>query len=176
METLSLPLPLTTPALTDKQFEPQFKDPIAASAAMTVPRERCVKFFSKARRYSYRVVYKDSLEPGWLNPTIASYFNLLNLTDNWDSYGSKPINRDLIQQSLTLLTMVMHASSPHPSVVPMSGGGIQIEWHRRQQDLEIAFLADEAPQYYYKNRSTGVEQEGSTNDIGVLSQLLGELS
>jgi hypothetical protein len=61
-------------------------------------------------------------------------------------------------------------------VVPMGDGGIQIEWHRRQQDLEIVFPADEAPRFYYRNRATGAEQEGFANEIAPLTRLLSDLA
>jgi hypothetical protein len=57
----------------------------------------------------------------------------------------------------------------------LGDGGLQIEWHRRQQDLEIVVAADEAPRFYYKNRATGAEQEGLANQLGTLVQLLSNL-
>ena len=94
------------------------------------------------------------------------------LPDNWDSYGGRKINRDIISQSLSVLALIMEATSPPPSVVPMGNGGLQLEWHRKQQDLEIVFPSDEAPQFFYQDRTTGGQQEGSTNNITTLVQLL----
>ncbi|MFY9855315.1 MAG: hypothetical protein WAK26_15700 [Terracidiphilus sp.] len=94
------------------------------------------------------------------------------LPENWDSYGGKKVNRDLISQSLSVLGLIMDVASPAPSVVPLGDGGLQLEWHRNQQDLEITFPADESPQFFYLNRSTGVGQEGFASDVASLAQLI----
>jgi hypothetical protein len=111
-----------------------------------------------------------------VKPTISAFIGIQNLRENWNSYGGKSINNDLIQQALSVLGTIMQASSPAPSVVPMGDGGLQIEWHKRQQDLEIVFPADEAPQFYYRNRATGVEREGFANELAGLTELLGDLA
>jgi hypothetical protein len=66
----------------------------------------------------------------------------------------------------------MDGASPAPSIVPLGDGGIQFEWHRKQQDLEITFAADDTPQFFYQNRATGVEQIGLASDVTNLAQLL----
>jgi len=48
---------------------------------------------------------------------------------------------------------------PAPYVVPMSNGGIQIEWHRSGVDLEISFVPLEAPTFWCVD-SDGNEYEG----------------
>jgi hypothetical protein len=111
-----------------------------------------------------------------VKPTISAFINIQSLSTNWNSYGAKTINHDLIQQSLFVLQLIMKADSPAPSVVPMADGGIQIEWHRKQQDLEIVFPAEEVPQFFYKNRATGAEQQGFANEIANLAQLLNALA
>jgi hypothetical protein len=70
----------------------------------------------------------------------------------------------------------MEDSSPAPAVVPLGDGGLQLEWHRKQQDLEVVFPADDTPQFFYQNRSTGVEQEGFACDVLNLAQLLRKIA
>jgi len=70
----------------------------------------------------------------------------------------------------------MEAASPAPSVVPLGDGGLQLEWHRKQQDLEITFAADDAPQFFYRNRAIGVEQDGYADDVIKLTQLLRKIA
>jgi hypothetical protein len=66
----------------------------------------------------------------------------------------------------------MEPATPAPSVVPLADGGLQLEWHRKQQDLEVAFPTDDPPQFFYQNRTTGASQEGFANDVSNLAQLL----
>ncbi len=53
----------------------------------------------------------------------------------------------------------MREDSPLPGVVPLSDGGLQIEWHGKGRHLEIEFPADEAPKFYYYEDDTGEEIE-----------------
>jgi hypothetical protein len=109
-----------------------------------------------------------------VKPTLAAFLDLQNLSPNWDSYGAKTINQEMIRASLMILTQIMQADSPVPSIVPLSDGGIQIEWHRRQQDLEIVFSMDDQPQYFYRSRD-GLEA-GPVREIRTLTRLLQQLA
>jgi hypothetical protein len=179
MAAIALANPLSTGALTKNQFAPQSEYPVANSAALTAPREQV--FIVSTQAGAYHVVVRNippapaQAIPTWVRPTIAAFFRIQNLADNWDSYGGKAINPDLIRESLDTLGMVMQPDSPTPSVVPMGDGGLQIEWHRKQQDLEIAFTAEEAPQFFYRNRTTGVLDEGSARETEKLIRLLRDL-
>ena len=70
----------------------------------------------------------------------------------------------------------MENASPAPAVVPLGDGGLQLEWHRKQQDLEVVFSADDTPLFFYENRTTGVEQEGFASDVAKLAQLLRKIA
>jgi hypothetical protein len=158
-------------ALTENQFESIWENSVTSSAALTQPRERALVFPSRGSEY--RIIVRTSQPtPAWVEPTMSAFIGVQMLPDNWDSYGGRKINRDIISQSLSVLALIMEATSPPPSVVPMGNGGLQLEWHRKQQDLEIVFPSDEAPQFFYQDRTTGGQQEGSTNNITTLVQLL----
>jgi hypothetical protein len=47
----------------------------------------------------------------------------------------------------------------HYSVVPLSSGGLQLEWYRNGVDLEVVFDRGEQPFFYCRNRVTGEECE-----------------
>jgi hypothetical protein len=98
--------------------------------------------------------------PAWLKPTIQALQDLLQLPENWDGYGAVQVREQLAQQALMMLADVMENDAPAPSVVPLSDGGVQVEWHRRGLNLEIEFPADEAPSFYYYEDDTGLEGEG----------------
>lgn len=174
MATQPLRNPPATIALTGNQFTSRWEYPAASSVALTESKEQAFTFPAKAS--TYKVVLRNNFLPDWVKPTISAFIGIQNLPENWDSYGGKAINRDLINQSLFTLGQIMKTNSPVPSVVPLGDGGIQIEWHRRQQDLEVTFPVDEAPQFYYKNRLTGAERQGPANEIANLTQLLSDLA
>jgi hypothetical protein len=179
MATSVLANPLSTVALTQNQFAPQWEHLASSAAALTGPREHAFTF--PGRTSTYHVVVTNTgpapvpALPDWVEPTINAFVGIQNLTDNWNSYGGKAVNRDLINQSLVILGAVMQFDSPAPSVVPLGDGGLQIEWHRRQQDLEIAFTADDSPQFFYRNRATGLLEEGSARETEKLIRFVKDL-
>jgi hypothetical protein len=163
-----------TKALTESQYDTRRDYTIATSAAFTNRREKAFVFPSGESAYQF--VVTASRLPSWIEKTISAYSGIQNLNENWDSYGGKKINHDLIRSSLSILAQVMEDSSPAPAVVPLGDGGLQLEWHRKQQDLEVVFPADDTPQFFYQNRSTGVEQEGFACDVLNLAQLLRKIA
>jgi hypothetical protein len=159
-------------ALTESEFDSQWGNYVTSSAALTKPRKQAFVFPSRERAFSFVVTTSEIPTPAWVEPTLSAFIGIQGLPDDWNSYGGKKINRDLISQSLSVLEMIMQATSPPPSVVPLGDGGIQIEWHRKQQDLEMTFPADDRPQYIYRNNADGAEQEGFASDITTLTRLL----
>ena len=99
----------------------------------------------------------------WLEPTVRTLQDLLQLPQDWDGYGSVQVREDIAQQVLMALVEVMENDSCAPSVVSLSDGGVQVEWHRRGRNLEIEFPADEAPNFYYYEDESGFEGEGQVS-------------
>ena len=110
--------------------------------------------------------------PAWTEPTVAALLKLGYLSADWDSYGAPPIKRSLLGEALALLTRVMTEHSPAPSIVPLHDGGVQLEWHRRSQDLEIVLCADQPPQFFYRNAETGKEIEGGMSGLSLVGSLI----
>ncbi len=174
MAALALPSFGQITTLTENEFEPRWKHRVATSAALTKPKE--VTFIVPSEGSAYRIVIATEEIPGWVQPTIAAFIGIQKLSDNWDSYGGKRVSFDLIRQALSILGSIMEVNSPIPSVVPLGDGGMQLEWHRKQQDLEIVLAADDVPQFYYQNRTAGIELEGFASDTTGLAQLLRKIA
>ena len=88
----------------------------------------------------------------WMTDVLPTVERLRDLPDNWDSYGSPPPPNELITNVLMLLNQAWgedkspharQATMPTPSIVPLSGGGIQVEWHLMQRELELEFYEDQ---------------------------------
>ena len=131
------------PALTTSQFRPKVRSGTSNAVA-----------FSTASYPS------EPVFPAWLQPTIQSFQDLLQVPQNWDGYGASQMNEQVLQLALLLLVEVMDNDAPQPSAVPLSDGGIQIEWHRRGRNLEIEFPASEPPAFYYYEDNSETECEG----------------
>jgi hypothetical protein len=134
-----------------------------ATDAQTLPLFTANLFCPKPASSGSNATAFSSLEPGlpaWLKPTIQSFLDLLQLPLNWEGYGAVQIQEQIAQKALMVLVEVMENDAPAPSVVPLSDGGIQVEWHRRGRSLEIEFPADEAPSFYYYEDGSELESEG----------------
>ena len=59
--------------------------------------------------------------------------NLLALKENWDSYGAPIISKMAVDAALRLWNVLATV----PSFVPMSNGGVQIEWHSQGFNVEL---------------------------------------
>lgn len=56
---------------------------------------------------------------------------------NWDTYGSAPLDSRIADAAMSLLEMVPFENLPSPRIVPVSGGGIQIELSKGCRELEL---------------------------------------
>jgi hypothetical protein len=81
----------------------------------------------------------------WFHDAVGRLENLASLAPDWDSYGAKAVAANMALAAVKFLAEVAAvAPSVHgPSIVPLSDGGIQVEWHRGGIDLEVAFSDDE---------------------------------
>ncbi len=68
----------------------------------------------------------------------ASFFDL---GENWNSYRARPIEEDLIEDGLRIAAMVLAPGRRAPVIVPTATGGVQLEWHSADEDLEIEVRA-----------------------------------
>ena len=64
---------------------------------------------------------------------------------NWDGYGSAPITPDTANTAIRLVNEIAalgFEDLPAPSVGPVHGGGLALEWSRDQRELNFAILPD----------------------------------
>ena len=62
-------------------------------------------------------------------------------------------------RALQLLAATMRPATPAPIVVPTVRGGLQLEWHQRDVDLEVEVPPSGAVQVAYENLAEGREWE-----------------
>ena len=123
------------------------------------------------------IIERESEEPAWFPAILRVVGELLNLPENWDSYGARRINPAAVAFALQLLSDTMRPETPAPAVVPTSGGSIQLEWHTRGIDLEIEIKSPGRLYVSYEDHRHGVEWEGElTSDLTRLSDFIVEFS
>jgi hypothetical protein len=106
--------------------------------------------------------------------TLSSLERLRTLAPNWSGYGASPINRDVIQLAKEFIWGLPNDIIGTPTVVPMTRGRLQFEWHRGNRSLELE-LADVNQIHYLKwDSDEGVEEEDviPVNDMAKVHGLL----
>jgi hypothetical protein len=122
------------------------------------------KYYSRGQEYQMEWQDYGQPLPAWFDPLMQGFADLLTLPLNWDSYGAGPIDPRLVQEAMDFMNKLLGPSSPAPRVVPLSSGGLQLEWHRNGVDLEVLFDQGEEPFFYSRNRATGEETEQTLSE------------
>jgi hypothetical protein len=95
----------------------------------------------------------------WLQTITKRLNDLLALPADWDSYGARTISVPAATTTLQLLRSVLSVGKPIPAIIPTSYGGIQIEWHRNNADLEISVFPDGKVMAYFEDESGNPPQQ-----------------
>ena len=103
---------------------------------------------------------------GWIDSAISKLKKLSELSENWDSYGAKTIEKNAVLMALNLIEVIYSPRVPEPAIVPLASGGIQFEWHIPQKDLEISLSPNgQAAIYFEEIGKPLVSSEGNASDL-----------
>jgi hypothetical protein len=76
----------------------------------------------------------------WTEAVETQIAKLLELPENWDSYGASRVRFDAVDEMLKVLRDVMGPTTPAPTMVPSADGHLQAEWHTHGVDLEVEVI------------------------------------
>lgn len=117
-------------------------------------------------------------EPTWLYPALARLQHLSRLGDNWDTYGGSPVADEAVFTALSVIARLLKDESVPPVIVPTSQGGVQLEWHRVGDEVEIRVTPDGEISAFRFNEGDGkmdeIEQVSLT-DLSRLVKLVGQV-
>jgi hypothetical protein len=99
------------------------------------------------------------IEPRWYRPAVARLKELLALEPGWDGHGGASLRPDVARYCVQLMGRVLNSDTPPPQIVPLSHGGVQLEWHLRDVDLEIEIKSPSSVSFLFGDRVTGTEVE-----------------
>jgi len=77
----------------------------------------------------------------WLDECLERVNDLARMPLGWDSYGSPTIAPEAVETAVELLHKLALLSAPKPHIVPISGGGLQLDWAVNNRELEIGVRA-----------------------------------
>lgn len=102
-------------------------------------------------------------EPVWWPTVKATLDDFLLLKEDWNSYGAAPIDPKSAAHALCFLVSTLDSDQAIPCIIPTVYGGIQIEQHFNNSDLEVA-IGPEFASFYYEDDYIEYEKEYSIKD------------
>lgn len=116
-------------------------------------------------------------EPAWIRSVAQRVRYLRGLRKGWDGHLSAPIQADILSFALSILDSSMRPFTPAPFIAPVSGGGLQIEWHEGGVDIEL-YIPQPLRAELYVEYSDGREplEVELVSDFGPLDKALTKLA
>ncbi len=97
----------------------------------------------------------------WMQHAIDRLGHLCRLRRGWDGHNGLPANKSTALFASSVIGSLMLPNIPAPSIMPLSYGGIQVEWHRNGWDIEIEIAGPNQVFVYTRELTSGIEQEFS---------------
>jgi hypothetical protein len=111
-----------------------------------------------------------ALSHDWLRSALTRMNHLMTLPPGWDGDHAAPLDRDTVKVVWSLLQGLAPEVSTPPTVVPTVSGGLAVEWHTEEAELEIEFRPGGATSVYVQ-MADGSEFDG---DLRASGQILGK--
>ena len=103
-------------------------------------------------------------EFSWLKKSLEKLEEFKTLKPNWDSYGAKSINFDLISKTRDLLNSINMVDVPEPFLAPVSDGGVNIEWDTPNRYLSVK-VRSEGVRFFGVKRDEDEKKEKDSGNI-----------
>ncbi|MCY3586862.1 MAG: hypothetical protein OXG76_14330 [Acidimicrobiaceae bacterium] len=148
---------------------PDFAHPPVVEVALAAQLAEPLSFDAEAWHFAAeRGAPAAGTQSGWMVGIWERLRVLQELPADWNGYGELPIALEAVAQTAKLLG-ALGLPHPKPDIVPVSDGGIQIEWSGAGSELEVE-VGPQGETHAYLVNAEGVEQEFDVAADGV-SQL-----
>lgn len=109
------------------------------------------------------------LDLWWLKDVVDRLQALITLPANWNSRGARPVTAQAIRTALVVLANVMSSDSRLPAIVPTVRGGLQLEWHAGEIDLEVEVdHSGGGVEVAFEDMRRGIEWDEPLTDFSVV--------
>ncbi len=95
----------------------------------------------------------------WCDYVVARLAQLYSLKRGWDGHAGRSPDQATVLFAGQVIATMMLPNVPRPSIMPLSDGGIQIEWHRNGWDVEIEVAGPNRLVVYTHSLASGEERE-----------------
>jgi len=100
----------------------------------------------------------------WMDDALADVDRFDNLQSGWDGGNSVSPGPEVLELARRIIIAAAHKpNAPAPHIAPVSGGGVQLEWHVGTRDLELELLPNGLLAYL---RSQGEAEDSGDLTIG----------
>jgi hypothetical protein len=118
----------------------------------------------------------ERAHPPWFDESVSTLRRLLQLPQNWDSYGAARIERPVAERTIDVFLSVIGRSDlrdvlPAPRVVPCPDGSIQLEWSMSDRELEIVIHSHPSRSIEYLAVGPSGYEEGEVDQVRVVGTL-----
>ncbi len=102
----------------------------------------------------------------WKSAVSAAISDLKTLKGGWDGPGSLSISTSVLFRAESLIQAALKGRprAAAPYIVPVGDGSVQIEWHERNAEMELAIDSDGDVYLWGRNHAAGHEFEGEGDD------------
>jgi hypothetical protein len=77
--------------------------------------------------------------PDWLSGLLDKVSRLSSLPSGWDGHRARPMSHRSLLAAVNFISQVAPHVRVGPAMVPTVSGGVALEWHRGDTDIEIEF-------------------------------------
>lgn len=108
----------------------------------------------------------------------ASITEFVDLPQGWDGYDGLPVRFSVAEHARRLLAAISGCTQLVPDVVPLSDGGLQLEWFVGAHEVEVVIAPDGKAHVYFECTSDGRIKEislGNSLDTDEIGPLFREL-
>ena len=112
----------------------------------------------------------DRATAGELSPPLpaeilASITEFVNLPHGWDGYDGRPVQSEVAEHACRFMAAISGFTQLVPDVVPLSDGGMQLEWFVGAYEVEVVIAPDGTAHVYFECTSDGRIKEFSLDDL-----------
>ena len=101
----------------------------------------------------------------------AAINELTELARGWDGYDGIPVLPQVAEHALRFLELIGEHTQISPDVVPLSNGGLQLEWFVGAYEVEVAIAPDCATNVFFEYSEEPGIQEFPLSDSLDVSQI-----
>lgn len=106
----------------------------------------------------------------WFSEVVKEVVELTQLSEGWDSYGGQSPSHQVASRTVRFLGTLTQHEIPRPQLTPTSRGGIQLEWHQQEMDLEVEIVSPVRARLWFEDLTTGEMAEREfLNDFSPLA-------